>query len=219
VAYRVRLFVDFWNFQLQWNEHLSSEQQCDWPRLPARFVAQAQTAITDAGIEGALQLEETRVYASYNPARAEDTRLQGWLSNFLDRQASFRVFSTERKDKPARVHCRACDRDFDACPSCSAPLVRSREKGVDTAIVTDLLSLAWEGAFDVAVLVSSDADMIPCVHRVQEKGFKVINATWPIRGQALAQACWASFGIMPVAPGLVRPGRTTGQAAAAATPH
>lgn len=201
---RVRLFVDFWNFQLQWNEYLSAQKQCDWPRLPSRFVAQAQDAIANAGIEDTLRLEETRVYASYNPARAEDTNLKGWLSNFLDRQPSFRVFTMERKDKPAKFRCRACQTDFGTCPSCSTPLVQSREKGVDTAIVTDLLSLAWEGAFDVAVLVSSDADMIPCVERVQEKGFKVINATWPIRGQDLAKACWASFDVMRVAPSLVR---------------
>lgn len=204
MAYRVRLFIDFWNYQLQWNEYSPADAQCDWPRLPARFVAQAQAAISNAGIADALQLEETRVYASYNPDRAEDTKLKGWLSNFLDRQASFRVFTAERKDKPARIHCRACHADMEVCPTCARPLVRSREKGVDTAIVTDLLSLAWEGAFDVAVLVSSDADMIPCVERVQEKGFKVINATWPVRGQDLAKACWASFSIMSVVGDLAR---------------
>lgn len=204
MAYRARLFVDFWNFQLQWNDHLTSAKQCDWPRLPVRFVEEAQAAIINAGIEEKLQLEETRVYASYNPGRTEDTKLKGWLSNFLDRQASFRVFTKERKDRPATVHCRECNQDFDTCPHCSRPLMRSREKGVDAAIVTDLLSLAWEGAFDVAILVSSDADMIPCVERVQEKGFKVINATWPIRGQDLAKACWASFDIMSVAEDLVR---------------
>jgi hypothetical protein len=42
MAYRVRLFVDFWNFQLQWNDHLAPTKQCDWPQLPARFVAEAQ---------------------------------------------------------------------------------------------------------------------------------------------------------------------------------
>lgn len=208
MASRVRLFVDFWNFQLQWNEHLSAVQQCDWPRLPARFVAQAQTALTDAGIQDELHLEETRVYASYNPHRSEDVKLRGWLSNFLDRQSSFRVFTKERKDQAVSFRCRVCQSDFDTCPSCSSPLVASREKGVDTAIVTDLLSLAWEGAFDVAVLVSSDADMVPCVERVQEKGFKVINATWPKRGQDLAKTCWASFGIMQVATSLVRAGTT-----------
>ncbi|MBI2300478.1 MAG: NYN domain-containing protein, partial [Armatimonadetes bacterium] len=172
MASRVRLFIDFWNFQLSWNDDLGSGKQCDWPKLPASFVAEAQKAIGNAGIVEVLQLEETRVYASYNPARSEDTKLRGWLSNFLDRQPSFRVFAAARKDKPATIRCRACGQVLGACPQCSKPLVRSREKGVDTAIVTDVLSLAWEGAFEVAILVSSDADMIPCVERVQEKGFK-----------------------------------------------
>jgi len=209
VAYRVRLFVDSWNFQLQWNEHLSSDHHCDWPRIPARFIAAAQDKLALAGVDEKLQLEETRVYASYNPSRAEDIRLRGWLTNFLDRQPSFRVFPKERKDKPGTVHCRACDRDFDLCPHCSTPLVRSREKGVDTAIATDLLSLAWEGAFDVAVLVSSDADMIPCVERLQEKGLKVVNAVWASRGRDLANACWASFDIVTVADSLVRAEKPT----------
>ena len=50
------------------------------------------------------------------------------------------------------------------------------EKGVDTAIVTDLLSLAGEEAYDVAILVSSDADHIPAVEWIQAHGRKVINA-------------------------------------------
>jgi hypothetical protein len=204
MPYRVRLFIDFWNYQLSWNDHAAPMAQCDWPRLPSAFIAQAQTAMTNAGIAETLSLEETRVYASYNPSRPQDTGLRGWLCNFLDRQASFRVFTTERRDKAAKFYCRECETEFTQCPSCDQPLVSAREKGVDAAIVTDLLSLAWEGAFDVAILVTSDADMIPCVERVQEKGFKVINATWPHRGHDLAAACWASFDIMPLTNGLVR---------------
>ena len=44
------------------------------------------------------------------------------------------------------------------------------EKGVDVALVSDLLSLAWEGAYDVAVLVSGDADFIETVQKVKYKG-------------------------------------------------
>jgi len=182
VAYRCRIFVDFWNFQLSWNHHLTSAKQCNWPQLPSRLVREAQTAIANAGVAEVLALEETRVYASYNPGRAEETRLRGWLSNFLDRQPSFRVFATERKDKPASFYCRECQREFTTCPSCARPLIRSREKGVDTAIVTDLLSLAWESAFDTAILVSSDADMIPCVERVQEKGLRWSTRPGPAAG-------------------------------------
>ena len=59
------------------------------------------------------------------------------------------------------------------------------EKGVDTAIITDLLTLAWEGAYDVAILVSSDADLVSGVERLQAKGLKVGNAT--LRG---TDTCW-----------------------------
>ena len=64
---------------------------------------------------------------------------------------------------------------------------------MDSAILVDLLTLAWEGAYDVAILVSSDADLVPGVERVQERGLKVINATWSDRGHHLAKACWGSF--------------------------
>ena len=204
MAYRVRIFIDFWNFQLSWNYYLTSQKQCDWPRLPAHLLHLTCEALVSAGITEPLALEETRVYASYNPDSPADVNLRNWLSNFLDRQPSFRVFSFQRKDKPAGFYCRACQTQFTTCPSCSQALIRSREKGVDAAIVTDLLSLAWEDAYDVAILVSTDADMIPCVERIQEKGFKVVNAIWPGRGLDLAKASWASFDLLNSAQGLVR---------------
>ena len=82
MVHRVRLFIDFWNFQLTWNSHMPPHRQCDWPRLPKHFIAQAQASIALAGITERLSLEETRVYASYNPDRAEDAGLRDWLSNF-----------------------------------------------------------------------------------------------------------------------------------------
>ena len=53
----------------------------------------------------------------------------------------------------------------------------------------------WEGAYDVAILVSGDKDFIPAVEHVQAKNFKVINAAWKNRGNELAKVCWASFDI------------------------
>jgi len=78
------------------------------------------------------------------------------------------------------------------------------EKGVDAAIVTDLFSLAWEKAYDVAILLSSDADFIPAVTRLQEKGIKVINATWLQHGHDLAKQCWASFNLDDLVEEIVR---------------
>lgn len=51
MPYRVRLFVDFWNYQLQWNEHMSPARQCDWPRLPASFISVAQRRMSQAGVD------------------------------------------------------------------------------------------------------------------------------------------------------------------------
>lgn len=157
-----------------------------------------------ADLEGELKLEEARVYASFNPASEADVKLREWLTSLLDRQAGFRVFTTERKERPVKVYCRECGRSVAVCHQCLRTLVRSREKGIDTAIVTDLLSLAWERAYDVGMLVSSDGDLVPCVERVKEKGFKIINASWPTRGHDLARACWASFNITDVVSTLVR---------------
>lgn len=44
------------------------------------------------------------------------------------------------------------------------------EKGVDVALVSDLLSLAWENAYDIAVVVSGDADFVGTVEKVKYKG-------------------------------------------------
>jgi uncharacterized LabA/DUF88 family protein len=83
-------------------------------------------------------------------------------------------------------------------------LRRSAEKGVDAAIVTDMLSLAWENSMAVSLLVSSDADYIPAVELLQNKGFKVINATWKRQGHDLARACWGSIELDRLIPSLQR---------------
>ena len=66
---------------------------------------------------------------------------------------------------------------------------------MDSRIVTDMLSLAWDGSYDVALLLSSDADMVPAVESLMRHNFKVINATWKGHGHELAKVSWASFEI------------------------
>jgi len=55
---------------------------------------------------------------------------------------------------------------------------RAVEKGVDVALVTDLLSFAWEGAYDDAVLVSGDADYTGAVEKVKSKGRMIDVVAW-----------------------------------------
>ena len=191
VPYHLRLFIDFWNFQLNWNKR-SQQAQCDWTVVPAALVERSRTLLVSNGLSD-LALDETRIYASYEPGR--ENKLKSWLTGFLDKQPGFSVFIKERHWRQHPIHCRSCGTDLELCPNCSAKLGRASEKMVDSAIIADMLSLAWDKSFETAILLSSDADMIPAVESLQRHNLKVINATWRGHGHELARTSWASFEI------------------------
>ena len=197
---RVRVFIDFWNFTINWNQR-TSNAKCDWQAVPSKLIQEAQRILAGQGL-GSLYLDETRIYASYEPGRQE--KLRTWLTNFLDKQPGVRVFQAERHWRKKAIHCRGCDKNVSQCPECGADLGRAAEKTIDSLIVTDLLSLAWEEAFDVALLLSSDRDFTPAVEKLQTKNKKVINATWKGHGHELARICWASFELDDIISKLVR---------------
>jgi uncharacterized LabA/DUF88 family protein len=198
---RVRVFIDFWNFQLNWNDRMN-QQKCDWRALPRAIVTQAALLLQPMGVADPLVLEETLLYASVDPTT--ETALKDWLTNTIDRMPSYRVKIRERKPQPKTIHCRDCGAEFSQCAKCNARYAPRPEKGVDTAIVTDLLSLAFQRSYDLAILVSSDADFIPAVEYLQSVGLKVINAGWSNRGHDLKRACWASFDLERVAVNIIR---------------
>ena len=206
VGISTRIFVDFWNFQLNWNDR-AGESRCDWKKLPSVLLEQAHDLLQQVGITDALELEETLVHASVKAGPSE-APLRGWLTSFLDKQPSVRVKIRQRRVRDAWVWCKTCEEKVTQCPKCETPFQRAPEKGVDAAIVTDLLTLAWERAFDVAIVLSSDADLIPAVERVQERGLKVINAAWAGHGYELAHTCWGQFPLDSVIGLLTRPGVT-----------
>ncbi|MGH3305740.1 MAG: NYN domain-containing protein [Streptosporangiaceae bacterium] len=194
--------MDFWNFSLGWKDAAPYGAYCDWSKLPTVLVGSAATLLAATGETGPLILDETIVHASVEDAR--EPKLRVWLSDWLARQPSFDVKIRTRKPRRHPVHCRSCGHDMIACPQCQAPLTVSAEKGVDAALVTDLLSLAWQRAYDVAVLVSGDADYIPAVEYVQSQGLKVINAAWASKGHDLRRECWGGFAINDLIPALTR---------------
>ncbi len=61
--------------------------------------------------------------------------------------------------------------------------------------MTDMIQLAWENSYDIAVLVTSDRDFIPAVEFLSSKGKKVVHAGFPTRGFDLSRRCWASFDV------------------------
>lgn len=199
MAEQIRIFVDFWNFQLQWNE-TSPNQPLNWSKLPQIFL---QETVRLATVNN-YQYDGCRVYASVNMGTQEGGKLKGWLKTFLDRQPGINIYIRERKPRLKGFHCKECDTEISICPNCSKPLKRAAEKGVDSAIVTDMFSLAWASAYSMAILVTSDADFVPAVENLQAKGFKVINAAWKNIGYQLSGTCWASFNIDDLIPQLIR---------------
>jgi uncharacterized LabA/DUF88 family protein len=55
---------------------------------------------------------------------------------------------------------------------------RWTEKGIDVALVTDLLRLAFKNVFDVAILVSGDQDFATALIEVQRLGIRVEVASF-----------------------------------------
>ena len=52
------------------------------------------------------------------------------------------------------------------------------EKGADVKIATDLVAWAYQGLYDVAILVSGDGDLAPAVHEVRRLG-RVVETAMP----------------------------------------
>ena len=53
-------------------------------------------------------------------------------------------------------------------------------KGDDINIATDMVGLAYENAYDTAILVSGDGDFVPAIKRVQKLGKRVENAYFSV---------------------------------------
>jgi uncharacterized LabA/DUF88 family protein len=52
---------------------------------------------------------------------------------------------------------------------------KSREKGIDVKLATDLLVGAYENKYDTVIIVSSDTDLIPVIDVIRKKLFKKVE--------------------------------------------
>lgn len=53
--------------------------------------------------------------------------------------------------------------------------VRDREKGIDVKIAVDLIAGALDGKYDIAILVSSDTDLVPAIDWVRNRTDKKVE--------------------------------------------
>jgi uncharacterized LabA/DUF88 family protein len=202
---RICVFVDYWNLQLTLNECVGKlkgddnfRAKIDWRGIGPLFAQEAANVI--GGVGAPHSYDGTYVFTSFNPNTDEGKKYKNWANTWLDRQPGLHVDARERKPK-ALPKCPSCYRPITHCPrnECGQPIVQTVEKGVDTLLVTDLIRLAVSNTYDVAVIASLDADMIPAVEFVQTLSKKVIQAGFPPKGTALATECWGSFDVMAIA--------------------
>jgi uncharacterized LabA/DUF88 family protein len=187
--YRIHIFVDFWNYTLNMRS-VDLEFKTDWRSFP-KIMARETGILVDPS---ALAIYSgMNVYGSYN-AQTEGG-LKRWAANTLDTFPGVNAFFKERTKKKSPPHCPTCHGEVAKCPACGEDMRGTEEKGIDTRIATDVVSLAWEGAFDVAMLVSADQDFVPAAEYLQNKGVKVIHGGFPPNGMLLRQKCWGSSDI------------------------
>jgi uncharacterized LabA/DUF88 family protein len=186
---RVHVFVDYWNFQIGLGAHarranVVTKNQLDWSRLGAWL---AHEATRDA------RFECMHVYMSHSPGASAHEGVRKF-ARVLARFDGVRVVMKERRVKEP-PKCPSCHGTVACCPEpkCHASMAGTQEKGIDTAIVTDMLGLAWSGALDTAVLVSADADFIPAVDALQARGLKVVHAGIEGSNSRLARMCDATI--------------------------
>jgi len=188
---RIRIFVDFWNFSLSMRGH-DPQFKVDWQRLGPEL-AMAAGKLVEA--ESQSHYEGMHIYGSYDPGKPNDAKLRNWFSNTLDRMPGVNVVLLERQRKRNAPRCPHCQTETTTCHSCGKDMRGTEEKGVDTRMATDLISLAWSNGYDVAVLVSADRDFVPVVEFLQSRGIKVVHGAFPPNGSQLSQKCWGSLSI------------------------
>jgi uncharacterized LabA/DUF88 family protein len=160
----------------------------DWKGLPKVLTREAVKLIDEGAVA---EYTGMRVYGSFDGNG--DAALRKWVSTTLDTFPGVNVKFVDRQKKKSGPKCPSCYKLVEHCPHCGNDMRGTEEKGVDTAIATDMISLAWEGAFDLAVLVSADRDFIPVVDYLHTKGIKIIHAAFPPKGAKLSQTCWGSI--------------------------
>ena len=159
---RVRILVDFWNLQIAWNKF--HEERGDG-RPPIPWDTRLPDVLTRRA-SGKGVYHGCHVYASIDPRNPADAGLRRFL-HAMNGFPGYRVTTKERKSR-GFYSCPhpECRRRLTECPHCGRELRRTVEKGVDTALVTDLIQAAIDDLFDTAVLISADADFVPAAELV-----------------------------------------------------
>lgn len=193
---RVRIFVDFWNFTLSMGA-VKTGFRSDWAKI-GRLLASEAAKQVDPTMGHSF--EAMHVYGSFDPMSEADKKLRKWLEGWLDKQPGVHVSSVPRQKKKAPPRCPACLTNVPFCGSCGADMRGTEEKGVDTRIVTDMMSHAWADGYNTALLISADRDFVPVAEELQKRSIKVIHGGFGTKGMELSKKCWGNIEISALMP-------------------
>lgn len=186
---KVRIFIDFWNFQLAWNQFQEARgKEPKSARIPWETVLPS-TLVERVDPKGSYV--GTHVFASIDPNSEADRGLSRFL-HAMDGFPGYSVLVEERRPaSPVKCTNRECRATITDCPKCNQRLRRTVEKGIDAALLTALIRSAFDGTFDQAVLVTEDKDFVPAVQFIQERWTKqIVHAHFRGRSDDLRNACW-----------------------------
>ena len=181
----VRIFVDFWNFQLGWNDAHPFDKskgegptKIDWKSLSSVLMNELPTALGNT--KETHQFKGINVYASVNPdPNGKDALLSRFLHKTLNQFPGYNVMVFDRKER------RSTGEN-------GQEIIKTVEKGVDTRIVTDLFTGAIDGTYDVALLISNDSDFCPAIKTIQDRLDKqIIHVGFRRGGDEIRSACWS----------------------------
>ena len=183
---RVRVFVDFWNFQSSLRRE-ESRFNVDWRGLGRTLTTEAAAVVDPTA---PVTYQGMNVYGSYDPGNPNR-----FLHNTVATFPGVQVSEVPRQRKREGPQCPRCRTEISTCPQCGGDMRGTEEKGVDARIAADMIRLAWIGNYDVGVLASSDRDFIPVVEFLETRNIKVIHCTFPKQGMELARTCWGNIDI------------------------
>ena len=198
---RTKLFFDFWNFQLDWNRLVGKDAKNNPIKIPwsntlyrVLVAAVSRKSGQDATYAG------THVYASVDPDG--DAGLRRFL-HAMNSFPGYTAFVKERKALRRGIRCANCGHKIDSCPECKNLLRNTVEKGVDTTIAIQMIQLAFDDVYDIAILGSSDADLCPAVRFIYERtGKPVYHLSFPKTGYDMRNACYDHFQMQSLVPEL-----------------
>ena len=188
---RVLVFVDYSNFRPSM-DRVESGFRIDLGPL-GRCLAEAAREVVEPEFE--LAYQGLKLYGSYDPDSAAGESQRRWYEVTASAIPGVYPVAVPRQRKRNGPICPGCRVEMSRCPSCQSDMRGTEEKGVDTRMATDLISAAWDGAYDVAVLVSSDRDFIPVVNFLETRVVKVVHGAFPPAAAELSRACWASISV------------------------